>query len=146
MQYDTSNSLDKNRAIEKFKYLLNKGCIIELLEKRKIRSISQNSYLHLILSWYALEMGETLEYVKVEIFKKLVNKDLFVYEFINRKTGEIRDELKSSTLLDTKEMTTAIERFRNFSSAQCGIYLPEPSDLVNIREMERQINNQKHYL
>lgn len=146
MLYDTSNELDKNRAIERFKFLLNKGKIIELKEKRKIRSISQNSYLHLILSWYALEMGETLEYTKREIFKKQVNPDLFIYEFINRKTGEIREELKSSTLLDTKEMTTAIDRFRNFASISCGIYLPEPEDLVNLREMERQIANQKQFL
>lgn len=146
MLYDTSNELDKNRAIEKFKYLLNKGKIIELKEKRKIRSISQNNYLHLILSWFALEMGESLEYTKREIFKKEINHDIFHFEFINRKTGEIRDDLKSSALLDTKEMTTAIERFRNFASKDLGIYLPEPNDLVNLREMERQIQNQKQYL
>lgn len=146
MLYDTSNTLDKNRAIERFKFLSNKGKIIELKEKRKIRNLSQNSYLHLILSWYALEMGETLEYTKREIFKKEVNPDLFCYDFINRKTEEIRKELKSTSILDTKEMTIAIERFRNFSSINFGIYLPEPEDLVNIREMERQIENQKQYL
>lgn len=146
MLYDTSIDLDKNRAIERFKYLLNNGKIIELKEKRKIRSLSQNNYLHLILSWFALEMGETLEYTKREIFKKEVNPDLFQFEFVNRKTGEIREDLKSTALLDTKELTTAIERFRNFASKNLGIYLPEPSDLVNLREMERQIQNQNQYL
>jgi|SRR5690554_5555344 len=146
MLYDTSNELDKNRAVEKFKYLINKRKIIELKEKRKIRSLSQNNYLHLILSWYALEMGESLKYTKEEIFKKEVNPDIFYYDFINRKTGEMRKELRSSALLNTKEMTTAIDRFRNFASINFGIYLPEPIDLVNLREMERQINNQKQYL
>lgn len=146
MLYDTSNKLDKNRAIEKFKYLISKGKIIELKEKRKIRSISQNSYLHLILSWFALEMGETLKYTKETTFKKEVNPDIFKYEFVNRKTGEIRTEFKSSSLLNTKEMTTAIDRFRNFASTEFGIYLPEPKDLVSLREMERQIENQKQYL
>lgn len=146
MLYDTSNDLDKNRAIEKFKYLLNKGKLIELKEKRKTRSLSQNNYLHLILSWYALEMGETLEYTKQYIFKSEVNPDIFYFDFINRKTGEIRKELKSTSIIDTKDMTTAIDRFRNFSSIQHGIYLPDPEDLINLREMERQIEYQKQYL
>lgn len=146
MLYDTSNELDKNRAIEMFKHLVNKGVIIELKQKRKLRSVNQNRYLHLILSWFALEMGETLEYTKREVFKKEVNKEIFIYEFVNRKTGEIREELKSTSALNTKEMTTAIDRFRNFSSVNFGIYLPEPKDLVNLREMERQINNLKQYL
>ena len=146
MLYDTSKELDKNRAIEKFKFLIGKGKIIELKEKRKIRSISQNNYLHLILSWFALEMGETLEYTKKETFKREVNSDIFLYDFINRKTGEIRKELKSTSTIDTKDMTTAIDRFRNFASINFGMYLPEPEDLVNLREMERQINNQKQFL
>lgn len=146
MLYDTSKELDKNRAIEKFKFLIGKGKIIELKEKRKIRSISQNNYLHLILSWFALEMGETLEYTKKETFKREVNSDIFLYDFINRKTGEIRKELKSTSIIDTKEMTTAIDRFRNFASKNFGIYLPDPEDLINLREMERQIDNQKQYL
>lgn len=146
MIYDTSNELDKNRAIEKFKYLISKGKIIELKEKRKIRSLSQNRYLHLILSWYALEMGETLEYTKREVFKREVNPDIFIYEYVNRKTGEIREELRSTSLLNTKETTTVIDRFRNFASINFGIYLPEPQDLVSLREMERQIENQKQYL
>lgn len=146
MLYDLSNELDKNRAIEKFKYFLNKKKIVELKEKRKIRSLSQNNYLHLILSCFALEMGETLEYTKREIFKIQVNPEIFYYDFINRKTGEIRKDLKSTSTIDTKDMTTAIDRFRNFASINFGIYLPEPEDLVNLREMERQINNQKQYL
>ena len=146
MLYDLTNDLDKNRAIEKFKYFINQNKIIELKEKRKIRSIRQNSYLHLILSWFALEMGETLEYTKQETFKREVNPDIFCYDFINRKTGEIRKDLKSTSIIDTKELTTAIDRFRNFASLNFGIYLPEPEDLVNLREMERQINNQKQFL
>lgn len=146
MLYDLTNDLDKNRAIEKFKYFINQNKIIELKEKRKIRSLSQNNYLHLILSWYALEMGETLEYTKRDIFKIQINPEIFCYDFINRKTGEIRKDLKSTSIIDTKEMTTAIDRFRNFASLKFGIYLPEPEDLVNLREMERQINNQKQFL
>jgi len=146
MLYDLSNELDKNRAKERFKFLLSKNKIIELKEKRKTRSISQNNYLHLILSWFALEQGETLEYTKQITFKTEVNPDIFIYDFINRKTGEIRKDLKSTSIIDTKEMTTAIDRFRNFSSIQFGIYLPDPEDLVNLREMERQIEYQKQYL
>ncbi|MEC4051129.1 hypothetical protein OX284_016965, partial [Flavobacterium sp. SUN046] len=118
----------------------------ELKEKKPKRSISQNNYLHLILSWYALEYGETLEYVKQEVFKKQINKDIFEYEYINKKTGEIRTEYKSTANLDTGQMTTAINRFRNYASKEAGIYLPEPKDLSELQYIENQIKNNEQYL
>ncbi|MEC4049303.1 hypothetical protein OX284_007660, partial [Flavobacterium sp. SUN046] len=67
MIFNSEIELEKKMAIERFRFFLSKGKTFELKEKKPKRSISQNNYLHLILSWYALEYGETLEYVKQEV-------------------------------------------------------------------------------
>lgn len=146
MIFNSENELDKKKAVERFNYFLSKSKTFELKEKKPKRSISQNNYLHLILSWYALEYGETLEYIKQEVFKKQINATIFKTEFVNKKTGEIREDWKSTASLDTKEMTTAIDRFRDYSSKEAGIYLPEPKDLAELQFIENQIKNNEQYL
>ena len=89
MIFNSEIELEKKMAIERFGFFLSKGKTFELKEKKPKRSISQNNYLHLILSWYALGYGETLEYVKQDVFKKQINAIIFKTEFVNKKTGQI---------------------------------------------------------
>jgi hypothetical protein len=144
MIFNSEIALDKKRAIERFRFFLEKGKTFELVEKKPKRSIRQNNYLHLIISWYALEYGETAEYIKQEVFKKQINKDIFEYEFINQKTGEIRIEYKSTSIIDKGQMTTAINRFRNYASKEAGIYLPEPTDIDLLQQIENEIKNNQY--
>ena len=141
----TSREFDMHRARARFEHLCAKGATVELTEKKPLRSIKQNRYLHLILGWFGLEYGETLAYIKEEFFKRTANPDIFVYERINRKTGEVRRALRSSADLDTREMTIAIERFRNWSSQTAGIYLPAPNEDKFLEQIMRDLemyNNQ----
>lgn len=145
MLFDGKINFDQDRAIAYVNRLIKQGRIFEVKAVNKKRSISQNSYLHLILTWYAIEYGERVEYIKQEVFKKQVNKEIFQTEYINEKTGEIRDDWKSTSELNTLEMTTAIERFRNYSAQEAGIYLPSPTDMAAINAIEMEIkktNNQ----
>ncbi len=142
MIYDSTSKFDCERAITVLKGFIAKGKKFELKAKHPKRSISQNSYLHLILTWFGLETGYTLEEVKQDIFKKHVNPTLF-YE------GEFGDLIiierwRSSASLSTAEMTLAIDRFRNFSAIECSIYLPEPNDLASIQNMEIEISKHKN--
>lgn len=146
MRYILKNELSINQAKSKLEYHIKKGSTIEIIEKRKKKSVSHNAYAHLLFGWFALSYGETTEYVKQEIFKKVVNPDLFKTERINKVTGEVRQAWKSFADLDNKQTSIAIDRFRNWSSKNAGIYLPEPSDLVAINEIENQINQNKQYL
>jgi len=146
MLYDLSSETDLKRYDTYSAFLRDNKMLVELSKVKKRRTNLQNSYLHLIFGWFALENGETLEYVKQEFFKRQVNPDLFVCEYVNRKTGEIRQDLKSSRDLNTAEMTTAIERFRNWSSKECGIYLPAPNEdkflesiMIEIKRNEKWI-------
>ncbi|ROI03687.1 hypothetical protein EGI16_10765 [Chryseobacterium sp. G0240] len=146
MIFDTSIPEIKKKAINRIKHLLDKNAKIEVLEKKNKRTYSQNNYLHLILSYYAIEYGETMEYVKQIIFKQWVNEDLFKTEFVNKKTGEIREAWRSTADLNTKEMSQATERFRNYSVKSLGLYIPEPKDIVHLEEIENYIEENKIYL
>ena len=146
MLYNAEKNIDAHRAIEQVNKLIKNRKRFEIVEKKPIRSLSQNNYLHLILSWYALEYGETVEYVKQEVFKKYVNKEIFEFDFFNHKTSEVRTEYRSTADLDSGEMTLAIERFRNFAAKQADIYLPEPSDLVFLQEIQDEVTKHKNLL
>lgn len=144
MIYNLENLLDKNQAIEKMKFFIEKKKRIELTVKNPKRSISQNSYLHLILSWFGVETGYTLKEVKEEIFKKHVNPALFYDGQKEKIHGIITEHWRSTSNLDTAEMTLAIDRFRNFASKELGIYLPEPKDLDSIQQMENELSKRKN--
>ena len=144
MIYNPEKEIDINRAIEKIKHFISTKKVFELTEKRRKRTISQNSYLHLILAGFALETGYTAKEVKQDIFKKIVNPNTF-YE------GEFGvlvkiERWRSTANLNTQEMTLCIERFRDYASVEAGIYLPEPSDLALLQDLEIQVNNNKNYL
>lgn len=141
MIFNASNEFDIQRAKERLGYLIDKKKTFEITEKKPKRTYSQNNYIHLLFAWFALEYGETPEYVKQDIFKKLVNPQIFLTEYVNYKTGEVRAAWRSTADLNTKEMTTAIDNFRDYASKEAGIYLPTPDDLNSLNEIERQVNN-----
>lgn len=135
MLYDLSKEIDLQRADKRFKQLSEQRTVIELKKKVK-RSTSQNSYLHLILGWFAIETGYTLSEAKL-LYKNLSNE---IYWYRKRNESFYR----SSADLTTKEMTESIEKFRNWSSATAKVYLPEPSDLNFLQEIEIEMSKHKY--
>ena len=123
--------IDRQRAEKRFAELLEERTKIVLTKKVR-RTLNQNNYLHLILGWFACETGYTLVEAK-QIYKEQ-NRDIFRYE----KNGY--DFMKSSAELTTVEMTYAIERFRNYSSAEAGIYLPAPNEDKFLEEIELELS------
>ena len=119
--------------------------IVELTEKKPRRCNQQNAYLHVILGYFAMETGNTLEWVKQQYFKKLVNADIFIREQEDKWLGRMK-VLRSSADLDSAEMTTAIDRFRNWSSSEAGIYLPSANEEDMLSLMEIEISRYKQYL
>lgn len=143
MIYNLSNRIHQEQAKTKLEYFISKEKTITLTEKRKTRSVSQNAYLHLILSAFGLEFGYTLDEVKQYIFKEHINSDIF---YDGDKHGLlVIKSWRSTADLDTKEMTTAIDRLLDYS-AKNGFRLPEPSDLAWINEIKNNIESNKQYL
>lgn len=145
MQYDGSNPLHAQQAKSKLEKLIKEQKVFELTEKKPKRSIQANKYLHVILAYFGCQIGETMEYVKRNYYKILCNKDTFVREREDKFLGKIK-YLRSSADLDSSEMSMTIERFRNFASAQCGIYIPSPEEERLIQLVEIEVERNKLYI
>ncbi|MFC2372584.1 hypothetical protein [Segatella oris] len=145
MIYDTSNPLDKANFLLRAKKLVERGKIVELTEKKPRRSLPQNKYLHVLLAYFGTQTGNTLEWVKHQYYKKLVNPDLFIREKEDKYLGKIK-VLRSSADLDTSEFSLSIERFRNWASQEAGVYLPSADEYIIIQQMEIEIERNKEFL
>lgn len=145
MIYDTSNPLDKANFLLRAKKLAESGKVIDLTEKKPKRSLPQNKYLHVLLAYFGTQTGNTLEWVKQQYYKKLVNPDLFIREKEDKYLGKIK-MLRSSADLDTSEFSLSVERFRNWASQEAGIYLPSADEYIIIQQMEIEIERNKDYI
>lgn len=145
MIYDTSNPLDKANFLLRAKKLAESGKIVELTEKKPRRSLPQNKYLHVLLAYFGTQTGNTLEWVKQQYYKKLVNPDLFIREKEDKYLGRIK-VLRSSADLDMAEMSLSIERFRNWAAQEAGIYIPSADEAILIQQMEIEIERNKEFL
>ena len=145
MVYDTSNPLDKANFLLRAKKLAESGKIVELTEKKPRRSLPQNKYLHVLLAYFGTQTGNTLEWVKQQYYKKLVNPDLFIREKEDKYLGKIK-VLRSSADLDTAEMSLSIDRFRNWSAQEAGIYIPSADEAILVQQMEICIERNKEFL
>ena len=145
MTYNLQNSLDVQSIRTRLEQLIKKACFVDLTEKKPKRSIPQNSYLHYCFSYLACQVGESPEYVKRYYYKYFCNKDLFLRTKVDKLTGQTTTYLRSSSELDTKEMTDSIERFRNFAAEQ-GYYIPAPHEEEMIIQMQIEVERNKQYL
>lgn len=145
MIYNTSNPLDKANFLLRAKKLAESGKIVELTEKKPKRSLPQNKYLHVLLAYFGTQTGNTLEWVKQQYYKKLVNPDLFIREKEDKYLGKIK-VLRSSADLDTAEMSLSIERFRNWAAQEAGIYIPSADEAMLVQQMEIEIERNKEFL
>jgi hypothetical protein len=118
---------------------------VELTEKKPKRTTQQNKYLHTLLGFFACETGNTLEYVKQNYYKKLVNPAIFTRRINDKFLGEM-EVLRSSTDLDTAEMTTSIDRFRNWSASVAGIYLPAANEHQMLIYAQQEIQRNQEFI
>ena len=145
MIYNLSSPLDKANFLLRANKLAESGKIVELTEKKPRRSLPQNKYLHVILAYFGTQTGNTLEWVKQQYYKKLVNPDLFIREKEDKYLGRIK-VLRSSADLDTSEFSLSIERFRNWAAQEAGVYIPAADESILIQQMEIEIERSKEFL
>jgi len=147
--YDLSNQLDLasfSARVEGLKKSAEKRRVIVEIGEKTQRTLNQNSYLHLILSYFACEIGLTLDYVKRQYFKATVNPELFVCEKYDTLIDKRVKYLRSSSALDKDEMSLAISRFVEWAAQEANIYLPSPDDKAMLLECEITVNKNKKYL
>ena len=144
MLYDLNNDFDREKFKERCDDLMNKRAKVELNKKHPPRSMKQNNYLYVLLGYFASEFGSTIQDVKENVFKAECNPDIFYYDYTNRR-GEVVKRLKSTTSLDTAELSLAIERFRNRSSAEYALYLPAPNEEEALFYAQKQFESYKEF-
>lgn len=145
MIFDPHNPYDVREARNLLEDFLKGKSLFEIKRKAPLRSLRQNSYLHLVLGYFASEYGCSLEECKVDFFKRGCNKEIFEREAVNKR-GERIKYLRSSSELDTREMTEAIERFRNWSAAEAGIYLPAPNEEQFLKHCMKMIEENREFV
>lgn len=124
----------KEKAREYLEYLISKEKDFTLKENRKVRSQSQKGYLYVLFNQIVLETGCALEEVKYPLFKRTLNRDIFIRD------GKFGLYERSSEDLDTKEMYLATERLRAFCSTELGIETPDPKDKERVKIWEAELS------
>lgn len=135
MIYDLKLAIDRQHAEKRFVQLMKECTKIELTKKVK-RSLDQNSYLHVIIGVFASETGYTRVEAK-QIYKECTPQ---VYEY--EKEG--KKFIRSSADITTSEMSITINRFRDYSSSEAGVYLPSADEKQFLEECEREIQRNKY--
>lgn len=145
MIYDFGNELDRARATKRLTALFAARKVVEIKEYQPRRTNAQNRYLHAILGEFAMQTGNTLDDVKKNYFKKYCNHELFVTTKTYEHIGEV-EVLRSSAELTTGELTTAIERFRNWAASEAGIFLPSPDEEEFLVAIEKEMQKHRDWL
>lgn len=146
MKYDLNTDIDRERFDRRVEYLKSRRTIVEFTEVKPRRTTPQNSYLHVILGEFAMRTGNTIDYVKVEYFKRHCNAEIFERKQRDAITGKEVSVLRSSRDLDTAEMTIAIDRFRDWAAAEAGIDLPDAEDHKWLEFIEREMQYNKRWI
>ena len=144
MVYDTSNPLDNANFLLRAKKLAESGKIVELTEKKPRRSLPQNNFLWLCLSYWGSQTGYTKE--EAETIYKNVNSDIY---YTRRVIAGIDVEyIRHTYELDTAEMTASIEKWRNWAAMNDAypVYIPSPEDYQLVQMMEIEIEKNKEFL
>ena len=143
MLYDLSSDFQRKAFLARVDNLMEKDAVVELTEKA-FRTPNQNRYLHLLLGVVAMETGNTLEDVKREYFKRMVNPDIFMSYNTDTRGNSIA-VYRSTTAVSKEELSTAIDRFKRWG-AENGIYMPNPEDIHLLKEIEIEMGRMKSYL
>lgn len=146
MKYNLNNPIDQEKFKKRCNELYEQKKMVELRVINQNRTLPQNAYLHVLLGKFAMDYGETIEFVKQEFFKKAANKDLFYRRFQNRITLEERDDWRSTAALDKDEMTLAINRFRDWSIKEANIYLPSSDEREFLAQVQIDMQRQQNYI
>lgn len=137
MKYDFEIPLQRNQAAVYFDKLLDARKKIELKEVRELRSLSQNSYLHVVISLYGINFGSSLYEAKIDL-KRMC--DFMRY----KKLG--KHYLRETSKMDSKELTDFIDWIRTHSAKE-GHYIPTSEEYITNRiSIDREIESNKEYL
>lgn len=114
--------IDRESVLSQIKRIdLTKGFSVDISQKRKVRSISQNSLYWLWLTCIEFETGNDRHYLH-EFYKEL----FIIPEIIEVLGKEI--EIKTTTNKDTLQFKNYLDRIQVHANTELSIKLPLPED------------------
>lgn len=137
MKYNLATTGEAERAFSYLSDLSGQHALVEVKKISPNRSLSQNSYLHLLIGAFGVHFGYTLEEAK-QIYKE-ISPTIYQYD----KKG--RTFLRSSADLTKEEMAKSIDTFME-KSKEAGYPLPLATDQEWLRQLDNAIEQTKHYL
>jgi hypothetical protein len=135
MKYRMADSVQNKAARNRLYYLASKKRVVEIKEIRPKRTLAQNSYLHLIVAYFGVHFGYSLEEAK-QLYKEL-NRDIYFYK------KKKRTFIRSSADLNKEEMARSIDNFM-LKSAEAGCPLPLATDQDWLLEIENEIERSRY--
>lgn len=137
MNYNLADPKELKACRNRISYLARKGSRAKVNEVQMKRTLSQNSYLHLIIQAFGAHFGYTSEEAKL-IYKQ-VNSETYYY----KKKG--RTFIKSSADLTKEQMMRTIDKFME-ASKEAGYALPLADDKEWLLQIENEIERTQRYL
>lgn len=120
--------------------------VVEMKERQPSRTIQQNAYLWVTITYVALEEGYPKDYIEQDF--KEVNKDVFLREREN-KMGKKFQYWRHISDLDKQEMSECIDRWLHHCAMERGLYIPSPQDHAYMlwqTQVERNAELNKEFL
>jgi hypothetical protein len=137
MIFKLSNKFDAERARAYLSKLIARGGTAELTEKRPARTLDQNALFHVWIAVFADFAGyESKADCKRDIKRVILGQR----EYVNRLTGEIERTDYETHLMDTKQMSVLMDRFKSWALSEQGCYLPFYGD-IGYEEMMNEYYN-----
>ena len=117
MIFSGASDTEAREASKLLNKYIAKGKRFEMKIVREKRSLSQNSYLHVLFGLFGAHFGFSIEEAKAHI-----KRNLGCYHETN---GE--KFLDQTSKMDSKQLSNFIEKMRRFSS-EGGLYLPSADE------------------
>ena len=122
--YRIAHEESRQRAIEAIKALdLSKPWLVSIQRERMRRSLNQNALYHKWIGIIAEHVGDTHNRIH-----EWCKGEFLPPEFITVE-GRSRECRKSTTELDTKEMSRFMDLVYTWATSELGLILPVPEDL-----------------
>lgn len=113
--------------------LESKRVVVKIEKVKSIRSLQQNSYLHLLFTMFKDALNDLGNEYTMEEVKELCKAKFSLIDVVNENTGEcIGQRIKGTHEMGKLEMCDFVENIIRWAASFFGIKLPYPNENVKL--------------
>jgi hypothetical protein len=136
MRFNLSNKFEIEKYNAYSEKLKKKGCIVDLTEKQKKRTLDQNALFHVWVAVFADFIGEAS---RTDCKRDIKRHLLGMREVTNCITGEVEKDDYETSKMTVGELSGFMDKFKAWAGVE-GCYLPYWKD-AGYEEMMEQYKN-----